>query len=107
MKHAVLLTLLSFALSCPVMAKPHSHQHFKHHLHHHHHDVTRASHQAEHNSRAAPSDAAHVSHSGITCEMVRAYVAKVGMGQAMAMAKSAGISAAEEERARQCLAKKI
>jgi hypothetical protein len=39
--------------------------------------------------------------------MVRAYVAQVGMGQAMALAKSAGISAAEEERARQCLAKRI
>jgi hypothetical protein len=39
--------------------------------------------------------------------MVREYVAKVGMGQAVAMAKAAGISAADEERARQCLAKRI
>ena len=131
MKHAALLTLLSFALSGPVMAKPHSHHHFhqQHYdAHHHHHDAARASrhheaarasrhhetarnsHHAEHHTRAAQHadrDTAHTSHSGITCEMVRAYVAKVGMGQAIAMAKSAGISAAEEERARQCLAKKI
>jgi len=135
MKYAALLTLLSFALSCPVMAKPHSHHHFHHnhhdvargsHHHHnaardsHHHYAARASHHADHHTRAAhradrhthasqhaDRDTAHTSHSGITCEMVRAYVAKVGMGQAIAMAKSAGISAAEEERARQCLAKRI
>jgi hypothetical protein len=125
MKYAALFTLLSFALSCPVMAKPRSHHHFYSHHHHHdaarashHHEVGRASrhHEAAHTSRhreaaRAPQHAdretAHTSHSGITCEMVRAYVAKVGMGQAIAMAKSAGISAAEEERARQCLAKKI
>jgi len=126
MKHAALLTLLSFALCCPVMAKPHSDKHFHHH---HHHEAARASHphyaapashhaghhtgaghRADHHTRTsehADRDTAHTSHSGITCEMVRAYVAKVGMGQAIAMAKSAGISAAEEERARQCLAKKI
>lgn len=134
MKHAALLTLLSFALvfalvfalACPVMAKPHHAQHQRHHhaaaherhhrdaahdRHHrdaardrHHHDAARTSHQAEHNTT---HETAPVSHSGITCEMVRAYVAKVGMGQAIAMAKSAGISAAEEQRARQCLAKRI
>jgi len=120
MKYAALLTLLSFALSCPVMAKPHSLDHHRsfHHRHsvhhhlpqHHHHYAARVAYPADHHTRASqPSDreTAHTSHSGITCEMVRAYVAKVGMGQAIAMAKSAGISAAEEERARQCLAKKI
>ena len=103
MKHAALFMLLSFALSCPVMAKPHSH----HHFHHRHRYAARASHHADHHTGASHSDTAHASHSGITCEMVRAYVAKVGMGQAIALAKSAGISAAEEERARQCLAKRI
>ena len=95
MKRAALFTLLSFALSCPVTAKPH-------HSHHYHHrrEAARASHHADHYT-------AHTSHTGITCEMVRAYVAKVGLGQAIAMAKSAGISAAEEERAKQCLAKRI
>ena len=92
MKHAALLTLISLALSCPVIAKPH-------HVRHHHY-AARKSHHADHYP-------AHASHSGITCDMVRAYVAKVGLGQAIAMAKSAGISAGEEERARQCLAKKI
>lgn len=98
MKYAALFTLLSFALSCPVTAKPH---HF--HTSQHRHEA-RTSHRTDH---YATHDAAHASHSGITCEMVRAYVAQVGMGQAIAMAKSAGISAADEQRARQCLAKKI
>jgi Flp pilus assembly protein TadB len=121
MKYAALFALLSFALvfalACPVMAKPHHAQHHRDHhyaahdRHHHaaahdrhHRDAARASHHAEHYTA---HETAPVSHSGITCEMVRAYVAKVGMGQAIAMAKSAGISAAEEERARQCLAKRI
>ena len=99
MKHAALLTLLSFALSCPVMAKPHHFHHYRHH-----HSVARAAQNAEHETA---QDTAHVSHTGITCEMVRAYVAKVGLGQAIAMAKSAGITAADEQRARQCLAKRI
>jgi len=100
MKYAALLTLLSFALSCPVMAKPHR----LHHTHHRHHYAARTSHHAEHHTAQYT---AHASRAGITCEMVRAYVAKVGMGQAIAMAKSAGISAADEQRARQCLAKRI
>jgi hypothetical protein len=137
MKHAALFTLISLALTCPVIAKPHhSHhaQHFaarkSHHAHryairksrHHHHyaehrsrrdqqGVERNWHHADHYAahRSYDSDryASHASHSGITCEMVRAYVAKVGLGQAIAMAKSAGISALDEQRARQCLANKI
>lgn len=115
MKHAALLTLLSFALCSPVMAKPHPlhHHQFRHHHHsaartsHHADRHARTSHDADRHNRAVHSDTAHASHSGITCEMVRAYVAKVGMDQAIAMAKSAGITASEEERARQCLAKKI
>lgn len=102
MKYAALLTLLSFALACPVMAKPHHLHHFHHHRHHQ--NVAHASHSVEHH---ATRDTAHASHSGITCEMVRAYVAKVGLGQAIAMAKSAGITAVDEQRARQCLAKRI
>jgi hypothetical protein len=98
MKHAALLTLFSLAFCYPVMAKPHYFHH--HQFHHHQHFAARTLHHAEHYT-------AGVSHAGITCEMVRAYVAKVGLGQAVAMAKSAGISAADEERARQCLAKRI
>jgi hypothetical protein len=136
MKHAALFTLISLALTCPVIAKPHHghHSHYaarkSHHAHHYttrksHHDhqyaerrsrrdqqdVERNSHRADHYTARRSHDfdryASHTSHSGITCEMVRAYVAKVGLGQAIALAKSAGISAFDEQRARQCLANKI
>jgi hypothetical protein len=46
-------------------------------------------------------------HSSITCEMVRSYVAQVGVEQAKAMAQAAGMTAAEEARARHCLAHKV
>jgi hypothetical protein len=136
MKHAALFTLISLALTCPVIAKSHhAHHHVAdkshhsrhyaaHRAHHgqdyaarnphraHHHDTaSNARHEYDHDAAGKTRDAhhlaAHATHSGITCEMVRAYVAKVGLGQAMAMAKSAGISAADELRARQCLANKI
>jgi hypothetical protein len=123
MKYAAVFTLISLALTCPVVAKPHHADHDAagkshpgHHYaarksHHDHHDVARKSRHADHYAARKSHDehqyAAHASHSGITCEMVRAYVAKMGMGQAIAMAKSAGMSAADEERARHCLANKI
>jgi hypothetical protein len=124
MKHAALFTLISLALTCPVIAKSHhAHHHVadkSHHSrryaarrsHHGHDYASRNAHRASHHDTAgklhdAHHLAAHATHSGITCEMVRAYVAKVGVGQAIAMAKSAGISAADEERARHCLANKI
>jgi hypothetical protein len=50
---------------------------------------------------------ATVSHSRISCETVRAYVAQVGMAQARAMAQAAGMTETEERQARQCLEKKI
>ena len=40
---------------------------------------------------------------GITCEMVRAYVARVGLEQARALAVAHGITASQEQRARACL----
>jgi hypothetical protein len=145
MKHVALFTLISLALTCPVIAKPHHTHHYtarkSHHAdhyaarksHHANHYVARKSHHADRyagrkshhgdryatrksdhadrygagNSRDAHHYAAHVSRSGITCEMVRAYIAKVGLGQAIAMAKSADISAADEQRARQCLQNRI
>jgi hypothetical protein len=137
MKHAALFTLISLALTCPVIAKPHHGHHAQHYAarksHQAHHSATRKSrhdrqyaerrsrrdrqydernsHHADHYSARKSHDsdhfASHASHSGITCEMVRAYVAKVGLGQAIAMAKSAGISAVDEQRARQCLGNKI
>jgi hypothetical protein len=47
------------------------------------------------------------SHARITCEMVRAYVAQIGLAQAKAMAQAAGMTASEEREAVQCLEKKI
>jgi hypothetical protein len=79
MKRTALLTLVLLTASYPLMAK----------TRHAHHEVTRDS------------------HSHITCEMVRSYVAQVGLEQAMAIAQSNGMTASEKERAKQCLAKKI
>lgn len=39
----------------------------------------------------------------ITCEMVRAYVATVGLTRARAVALAHGITPAEERKARRCL----
>lgn len=39
----------------------------------------------------------------MTCEMVRSFVAQVGLAQAKAAALSAGMTTAEEERAKHCL----
>jgi len=93
MKRVALLSLALLAACGPAMAKSH------HAQHHAHHAVARATH---HTTTAAERD----SHSGITCEMVRAYVAQVGLAQAQAMAESNGITSSEKERARRCLAEK-
>jgi hypothetical protein len=42
--------------------------------------------------------------SAITCDTVRAYVSQVGIVAAKAMARARGMTAAQERRARQCLA---
>ncbi len=89
MKSAALLILVLLTASCTATAKPyHGHRHAPHTLHH------------------ANRSSVGESHSGITCEMVRAYVAQVGLAQAVAMAQSAGITSSEKERARRCLAEK-
>src|SRR5215469_3005922 len=90
MKRAVLPMLALLAACGPAMAKSH----------HGHHHVARATHQAKTTPKTA---AERDSHSGITCEMVRAYVAQVGLAQAQAMAESNGITSSEKERARRCL----
>jgi len=43
--------------------------------------------------------------SHINCETVRAYVGQVGLVQARALARAAGMTAWQEWRARRCLAK--
>jgi hypothetical protein len=105
MKSAALLGLVLLTASCPSTAKPyHSHRVMAHTVHH-----ANARAAAHANARAA-SHASRMSeresHSGITCDMVRAYVAQVGLAQATAIAQSAGITSAEKERARRCLAEK-
>jgi hypothetical protein len=44
--------------------------------------------------------------STITCETVRTYVSQVGLARAKAMARANGMTAGQERRARQCLARK-
>jgi hypothetical protein len=51
-----------------------------------------------------PAAADQANNDGITCEMVRAYVAQVGLFRAKAIAVAHGMTAAQARRARQCLA---
>jgi hypothetical protein len=110
---AALLTFGLLAACCPAMAKAH-HGHHDHYARHyaartvHHANLAHRVHGAHHADAAQRTKVSdeHVSHSGITCEMVRAYVAQVGLAQAAAMAQSAGISAEEKDRAKHCLEQK-
>jgi hypothetical protein len=45
--------------------------------------------------------------SHVNCETVRAYVGQVGLAQATAPARAAGMTPGQEWRARRCLAKKV
>jgi len=89
MKSAALLMTVLLTTSYAATAKPyHGHRHAPRAIHH------------------ARTSGDRESHSGITCEMVRAYVAQVGLAQAVAMAQSGGITSSEKARARRCLAEK-
>ena len=119
MKNTALLTLVFVGISWPVMAKPHyeSHHYGYHHARYegHHYGYHHARYEGRHygyHDRAHENDAREAGahergagerHSHITCEMVRSYVAQVGLAQAKAMAQAAGMTASEERRARQCL----
>ena len=92
MKKTALLALVVVAVSSPSTAK----SHYEHHHHHVYRDAFRDHH---HDYGDRPSS----SHAHITCDMVRAYVAQVGLVQARAMALSAGMTASEERRAKRCL----
>ncbi len=50
--------------------------------------------------------AAQAESSRINCDRVRAYVDQVGLVQAKALARAAGITASQERRAGLCFAKK-
>jgi len=79
MKIALLL-LLSIATGSSVSANPH---------------------RAYQNS----SQAAGGEPSAVNCETIRSYVSEVGLAQARALARASGMTASQEWRARQCLAK--
>jgi hypothetical protein len=49
--------------------------------------------------------AARGESSSINCETVRYYVGQMGLDQAKALARAAGMTASQEWRARRCLAK--
>jgi hypothetical protein len=49
--------------------------------------------------------AARGESSSINCETVRYYVGQMGLEQAKALARAAGMTASQEWRARRCLAK--
>jgi hypothetical protein len=53
----------------------------------------------------ADTHANRVEPSSITCDTVRAYVSQVGLAQAKAIARANGMTAAQERKARQCLAR--
>ena len=100
-KRAALLMLVVLTASNSAIARPyHGHRHAARTVHH-----AKTVHQAKTVHNATASNARE-SHAGITCEMVRAYVAQVGLAQATAMAQSNGITPAEKERAKRCLAEK-
>jgi hypothetical protein len=76
MKKTALVALVLTTVTCPVLAKTHR------------------VHQWQNNAGT---------HSSVTCAMVRSYVAQVGLEQAKAMAEAAGMTAADELRAKRCL----
>jgi hypothetical protein len=93
MKKTALLMLLFCSVSSPLMAKPHhSHHHSRDFSHH----ASRQNHESRHHS---DHPAIQQTHSHITCDMVRSYVAQVGLAQAKAMAQAAGMTVSEERRA--------
>jgi hypothetical protein len=90
-KKAALLTLALLTVSYPVLAKSHhDHHHSARKSRHDHHHAVRKSQQTHHSVATDP-------HSQVTCEMVRSYVAQVGLEQAKAMALSANISVSDRK----------
>ena len=76
-----LLILIFVAAGSPALAKPY--------------------HAYQNSGQAARSESSH-----INCETVRAFVGQVGLTQAKALARAAGMTASQERRARQCFAEK-
>jgi hypothetical protein len=73
-------------------------------VHHYHHDrhLHRQVRSSEHQDRSVrPQSSAH-----LTCDAVRGYVAQVGLEQALAVARSAGMTSSQERTARRCIESK-
>jgi len=130
MKKTALLALAFACASSPLAAKPHHFYAVGHHLSHHesHHYDHHGRYANRHHARDVDESRRHghyghrhhaynedgYRHAGehrgagerhwhITCDMVRSYVAQVGLAQAKAVAQAAGMTASEERRARHCL----
>jgi hypothetical protein len=84
MKNTALLALAFAFISGPLLAATH--------------------HTSKYGHRRAYHHGATETHSQITCEMVRSYVAQVGVAQARATAQANGMTSSEEQTARRCLA---
>jgi hypothetical protein len=105
-KNTALLAVFLVVISSPSLAKPH-------HLYSEgrHHGYRHASygggqhgyHHRDAHEIGGQETGGRETHSRITCEMVRSYVAQVGLAQARAMGQAAGMTASDERRARQCL----
>ncbi len=76
-----LLMLIFVAAGSPASAKPY--------------------HVYQNSGQAARTESSH-----IICATVRAYVSQLGMVQAKALARAAGMTASQERRARRCFAEK-
>lgn len=92
MKRTAMLVFVLVTVAYPALA----YQHRSHSPHRNHPHAVRSDSRSRIEGR-----------SRITCEMVRSYVAQVGIEQAKAMAVAAGMTAADERRARQCLAHRV
>jgi len=79
LKKTALLTLSLVIAGCPAMARPY---------------------------RAYQNSYTSERPTHISCAMIRAYVSQVGLVQAKAMARAAGMTASQERRARQCVLNK-
>lgn len=96
MKKTGLIILCLLAASYPAIAN----------VYHHHHDRDLHRH-ARFSERHDQTGVTSQMRAHITCDMVRAYVAQVGLEQAHAMARAAGMTASEERKARHCIESRV
>lgn len=94
MKKIGLTILCLLGASYPAMAKILHHHHYSHH-------VYRNARSSAHDDHTGVTPRAH-----LTCDMVRAYVAQVGLEQALSAARAAGMTVSEEHDARHCMESK-